>query len=160
MNNTLKDLRRECGLTQAEASQITDIPLRTYINYENDPSKVGSLKYNYILDKLNELYPVDEDHGILDHEYIVQRCTDVLSDYPGKYCILFGSYAKGEAKETSDVDLLVVSDVKGIKFYEMTERLRETLNKRVDVLDLNQLKDNLDLVNEILRDGIRIYEQQ
>ncbi|SMC63687.1 hypothetical protein SAMN06296952_2059 [Oscillospiraceae bacterium] len=156
----IKDLRTRRKLTQQQVADLVGISVRSYKSYENDPSKVGSLKYNYILDKLNELYPVDEDHGILDHEYIVQRCTDVLSDYPVKYCILFGSYAKGEAKETSDVDLLVVSDVKGIKFYEMTERLRETLNKRVDVLDLNQLKDNLDLVNEILRDGIRIYEQQ
>ena len=45
MNNTLKELRKKCGLTQAEASQITDIPLRTYINYENDSSKAGSIKY-------------------------------------------------------------------------------------------------------------------
>lgn len=156
----IKDLRTGKKLTQQQVADLLGISVRSYKSYENDPAKVGSLKYNYILDKLKEICPIDEDHGILDHEYIVQRCSDVLSDYPVKYCILFGSYAKGDAKETSDVDLLIVSDVKGIKFYEMTERLRETLNKRVDVLDLNQLKDNLDLVNEILRDGIRIYEQQ
>lgn len=29
--------------------------------------------------------------------------------------------------------------------------------KKVDVLDINQLKENMDLLNEILRDGIKIY---
>jgi len=156
----IKDLRTSRKLTQQQVADLVGISIRSYKSYENDPTKIGSLKYKYILDKLMELYPVDEDHGVLDLEYITERCSTVLSDYPVEYCILFGSYAKGEARETSDVDLLVVSDVKGIKFFEMTERLREALNKRVDVLDLNQLKDNLELTNEILRDGIRIYEQQ
>ena len=29
--------------------------------------------------------------------------------------------------------------------------------KKVDVLDINHLKENMDLLNEILRDGIKIY---
>ena len=45
MENTIKQMRKRCGLTQIEASQITDIPLRTYINYENDPSKAGTIKW-------------------------------------------------------------------------------------------------------------------
>lgn len=156
----IKDLRTRKKLTQQQVADLVGISIRSYKSYENDPAKVGSIKYKYIMDKLKDLYPVDEDHGLLDLEYITERCSAVLCDYPVQYCILFGSYAKGVARETSDVDLLVVSDVKGIKFFEMTERLREALNKRVDILDLNQLKDNLELTNEILRDGIRIYEQQ
>lgn len=61
--------------------------------------------------------------------------------------------------ETSDVDLLVSSDVKGLKFYGMVEKLRTSLHKKIDVLSLEQLKDNLELTNEILKDGIRIYGQ-
>ena len=76
------------------------------------------------------------------------------------YCILFGSYAKGNAGDSSDVDLLISSDVKGLKFFGMVEKLRETLHKRVDVLDLDQLKNNLELTDEILKDGIRIYAQR
>ena len=40
------------------------------------------------------------------------------------YCVLFGSYAKGKAKETSDVDLLISADIKGLKFYGMVENLK------------------------------------
>ena len=88
---------------------------------------------------------------------IEEKCKEVLSEYPVLYCILFGSYSKGKAVETSDVDLLISSEVKGLKFYGMVEKLRTALHKKVDVLSLEQLKDNLELTDEILKNGIRIY---
>ena len=74
-----------------------------------------------------------------------------------KYCILFGSYAKGKETPTSDVDLLISANIKGLKFYGLVEELRVALHKKVDVLDMNQLKNNLELTEEILKDGIKIY---
>ncbi len=153
----VKELRTEKKLTQQQAAEILGISLRSYKSYENDADKVGTLKYNYILDKLNAINPIDEEHGILDLEYIKEKCGGVFSEYPVHYCVLFGSYAKGKAVETSDIDLLVSSDVKGLKFYGMVEKLRTSLHKKVDVLSLEQLKDNLELTDEILKDGIRIY---
>ena len=44
-----------------------------------------------------------------------------------------------------------------MRFYEMVEELREGLKKKVDALNLDQLRDNLELLNEILKDGIKIY---
>lgn len=73
------------------------------------------------------------------------------------FCYLFGSYAKSKAKPTSDVDLLISSNVKGLKFYGMVEEIRSVLHKKVDILDIAQLKDNLELTQEILKDGIKIY---
>ena len=66
-------------------------------------------------------------------------------------------YAKGTATETSDVDLLVSGDISGLRFYELVERLRQVLHKRVDVLDLKQILNNEALANEILKEGIKIY---
>ena len=73
------------------------------------------------------------------------------------YCYLFGSYAKGKATETSDVDLLVAMPVDGMKFFELIELLREQLKKKIDLLDIAQLDNNSALVQEILKDGIKIY---
>ena len=73
------------------------------------------------------------------------------------FCYLFGSYAKGKATPVSDVDLLISSDVKGLKFYGLVEEIRTALHKKVDVLDMNQLKDNIELTEEIFKDGIKIY---
>ena len=153
----IKRLRTEKKLTQKQAAEILGISLRSYKSYENDNDKVGTLKYNYIIDRLGAINRIDEEHGILDLDFIKEKCNDVFSEYPVHYCILFGSYSKGKAVETSDVDLLVSSDVKGLKFYGMVEKLRTALHKKVDVLSLDQLKENLELTDEILKDGIRIY---
>ena len=47
--------------------------------------------------------------------------------------------------------------VDGLKFFELLERLREGLKKKVDLLDTAQLRNNEALVQEILKDGIKIY---
>ncbi len=155
--STIKDLRIEKKMTQLQVAEIVGISLRSYKSYENDEDKTGTLKYNYILDKLKSINPIDEEHGILDLEFIKEKCSSVFHEYSVHYCVLFGSYAKGKAKETSDVDLLISADIKGLKFYGMVENLRNVLHKKVDVLTLDQLRDNLELTGEILKDGIRIY---
>ena len=110
-----------------------------------------------MLNKLSEINPIDEEHGLLSIADIKQKCADVFSRYAIHFCYLFGSYAKEVATPTSDVDLLISSDVRGLKFYGLVEELRTTLHKKVDALDINQLNDNLDLTKEILKDGIKIY---
>ncbi len=160
METTIKELRTACGLTQAETSALTGIPLRTYKMYENDPSRKGTIKYNYILQKLEEYSLIDENHGLLSTDDIIEACSEVFEDYDVQYCYLFGSYAKGTATETSDVDLLVSTKETGLKFYGLTERLREQLRKKVDLISLDQLNDNPELLNDILKDGEKIYEQR
>ena len=81
----------------------------------------------------------------------------MFEKYDVNFCYLFGSYAKEKAKPTSDVDLLISVNVKGLKFYGLVEELRTALHKKVDVLDINQLKNNMELIQEILKDGIKIY---
>lgn len=44
-----------------------------------------------------------------------------------------------------------------MKFFGLVETLREQLRKKVDVLDMAQLNNNMALVQEILKDGIKIY---
>lgn len=155
--NILRDLRIEKNLTQKQVAELVGISLRSYITYENDESKVGTIKYNYIVERLSEINPINEEHGIVNVEYIKDKCSPVLDKYRAEYCYLFGSYAKGKATEKSDVDLLISVDIKGIKFFGLVEELRVALHKKVDVLDINQLNNNTDLVKEILRDGVKIY---
>ena len=87
----------------------------------------------------------------------LSTCNNVFKEYNVEYAYLFGSYAKGVATETSDVDLLVSMPVNGLAFYELIETLREGLKKKVDLLDIAQLNNNPKLVQEILRDGVKIY---
>lgn len=155
--NGLKELRIEKKMTQREVADLVGISLRSYKSYENDENKRDTLKYRYIMEQLEKINFIDEEHGLLTVDDITRKCSEVFTRYDVKFCYLFGSYAKGKETPSSDVDLLISADVKGIKFYGLAEELRETLSKKVDLLDINQLKDNLPLMEEILKDGIKIY---
>ena len=153
----LKDLRQEKKMTQQEVADLAGISLRSYKTYENDETKSDSIKYKYLMEQLTKVNFIDEEHGLLDVDDIKRKCTKVLEQYDVNFCYLFGSYAKGKETPTSDVDLLISANIKGLKFYGLVEELRTVLHKKVDVLDMNQLKENLELTEEILKDGVKIY---
>ena len=153
----LKSIRLDKKLTQQQAAGIVGISLRSYKSYENDLDKRGNLKYNYIYEKLSQINPIDEEHGIVDLEYISRKCSEIFDKYKINFCYLFGSYAKGKAKDDSDVDLLISTEIKGLKFYGLVEEIRNSLHKKVDVIEVAGLKDNVELLEEILKDGIKIY---
>ena len=153
----LKELRKSKHLTQQEAAFRIGVSLRSYISYENEETKKGSPKYRFLLQELEKLTPIDEEHGVLERDELINICSEILSEYDVDYCYLFGSYAKGKASGSSDVDLLISAKVTGLKYYELVERLREALHKKVDMLDTKQLLKNETLLNEVLKEGIRIY---
>lgn len=74
------------------------------------------------------------------------------------YCALFGSYARGEADETSDIDLLVrFSKPIGWKFYGIAEDLQNGLGKKVDLATEKML--NKYIRESVLQDLKVIYEE-
>lgn len=153
----LKEIRKEKKLTQQQASNYLGISLRSYKSYENESDKKDSKKYFYLKEELSKYDLIDEEHGILNVDVIKEKCKTVFRNYDVEYCILFGSYSKSVATPTSDVDLLISTSVSGLRFYSLVEDLRTTLKKKVDVLNVSQLKNNYELTCEILKDGIKIY---
>ena len=100
----LKTLRIEKKMTQQQVADLVGISLRSYKAYENEPEKADTIKYKYIIDMLKKTNVIDEEHGILETEDIIKKCTNVFEKYDVNYCYLFGSYAKGKATAVSDVD--------------------------------------------------------
>lgn len=154
---TLRELRKQKKMTQVECAKYLGIPVRTYQNYETDQSKSSSMKYAFMIQKLEQYGFIDETHGVLSVQQIKDICNDIFIDFDIEYCYLFGSYAKGKATETSDVDLLISTPISGMRFFDMIEIIRERLKKKVDILNREQLNNNPDLINEILKDGVKIY---
>ena len=76
-----------------------------------------------------------------------------------KKAILFGSYVKGLAEKNSDVDLLLDSGLKGLKFVGLIEDVRTVLDKDVDVFDKTHISENSRISSEIAKDGVIIYEE-
>ena len=153
----IRQMRKEKGLTQSKCAEYLHIPLRTYKRYESDESKIPWIKYQYMTDRLNDYGLIDEEHGILTIGQIQEICSELFSSNSVEFGYLFGSYARGTATETSDIDLIVSMPINGLKFFELTELLREHLHKKVDLFDVAQLKNNPLLVLEILKDGVKIY---
>ncbi len=153
----LKELRISKNLTQKEAAIYIGISLRSYKQYENDSDKINTIKYKYIYEMIGRLGYIDEEHGILKIQDIKQIVKEVFDIYPVEYCYLFGSYSTNEARETSDVDLLVSTKITGMDFYGLAETLREKLHKKVDLLNIEQLNNNPTLIDEVLKKGIKIY---
>lgn len=94
MQMTLKELRKQKKLAQAECASFLGVPLRTYQGYETDAQKSTSIKYLYMIQKLEQYGYVYENHSILDIQTIKEICNDILTVYNVDYCYLFGSYAK------------------------------------------------------------------
>ena len=153
----LKDIRKEKNITQEQAASILGITRRTYIKYEQDINFQNTKKGQIYTELLSRYGYIDEEHGILDIETIKKKCNNVFSNYDIKYCYLFGSYAKGEENEKSDIDLLISMPLDGLKFFFFLLVLREELKKKVDLLDARHLGENPELLENILKEGIKIY---
>ena len=72
---------------------------------------------------------------------------------------MFGSYGKGSANVSSDVDLLVDSGLKGLKFVRLIEALRAALDKKMDVFDVSHVEKGTEIDREIAETGGVIYEK-
>lgn len=93
------------------------------------------------------------------HE-LQDRLTPIFQQYQVREAILFGSYAKGTATSKSDIDLLVDSGLKGLKFVGLLETVRGALGyKDVDLFDVRHIDKNSPIDREIAETGVTIYEQ-
>ena len=156
----LKDIRKQYGLTQKEAANIAGVPLRTYVRYEKDEAYGNVLIRHGIINKINDRCEITERKGILTIKQISSAINEVIKDeYSDSIdlCYLFGSYAKGYATETSDVDLCVSTTLTGLNFVGLSESIRSKLHKKIDLVRLSSLNNNLPLLKEIMKDGIKIY---
>ena len=88
------------------------------------------------------------------------KLSDYFSDKPIKRAYLFGSYARDEAKNESDLDILVELDYNepiGMKFFGYQADLEDLLNIKVDLLTTDGLSKYIKPF--IDRDKILIYER-
>ena len=83
--------------------------------------------------------------------------TPVFVKYDIKQAVLFGSFAKGCANENSDVDLLVDSRLKGLRFVGFTEAVRQAVDRPVDVIDVSHIEKGSRIDKEIRLTGVTIY---
>jgi len=67
---------------------------------------------------------------------------------------VFGSYARGEQKETSDVDILVeIERPVGLRFFELWDYLEKLLGCNVDLVRAKLLREEIrdDILKEVVQ---------
>lgn len=68
-------------------------------------------------------------------ETLQQAMPELTRDFPLTRLALFGSYARGEQTEGSDVDILVeVDPAIGLRFVDLAERIESLLGLHADVV--------------------------
>ena len=146
---SIRELRILKGLTQEEAANIVGLSLRTFQNYEYGISNRDKFKINHILKMLEEYERVTLNKGILTLDEIRDIISNIVKDKGVSFVYLFGSYATNTQTESSDVDLLISSEVKGLEFLGLMDELKNALHKNVDLVRIDDLKNNFDFLNEI-----------
>lgn len=155
--NILKQKRKILGLTQIQAANACGVSRRTYQTYEetNNPNTT----YDELVKKLDEMGILDGTNYISNIKHIKFACRQLFKEkYPEvKSAYLFGSYARGEATGSSDIDILVVCPPMGMKFYGIASELEERLHKQIDLHTHRQLMQDEKLLERVLKEGIKIY---
>ena len=87
---------------------------------------------------------------------IANLIKPIVRKYGVKEIYLFGSYARGDADEDSDLDFLVFGgeNFKLTMIFAFAEELRETLKKNVDVFEINEINKDSDFYNTIMRERL------
>ena len=110
-----------------------------------------------MLNEFEKMLLVDEMHGILTIEKIQNICNEVFNTSSIRYCYLFGDYAKKCANEKSPVKLLISSRLTGPVYFNMIETIQKKIVKKTEIYIVDRLLYNKELIDEILKNGIKIY---
>lgn len=86
----------------------------------------------------------------------IGEIVSILSKYDADRIYLFGSYATGEIREDSDIDLAVEGMAEDVFFKAFGEILLQ-INRDVDLIDLSDAKRTLR--SRIEREGRVIHEK-
>lgn len=97
----------------------------------------GNLVYYY----LNQSYPLYNElkNIIFKTSGVPKILRDVLVKFPGiTQAFIYGSFAKGEEKEGSDIDLLIIGKVNEDKLIEELNNLEGKLQREINYTIYNQ----------------------
>lgn len=157
---TLLETRKQFNLSQQKVAAFLGVPLRTYVRYEKDDNYGDNLKRKMMIESITNEFLITEDRGLLSIDQIRDSLKHLFdTKYDGKidFCYLFGSYAKGYQTEKSDVDLCVSTSLTGLDFVGLSEDIRNVLYKKIDLIRFNTLNNNLELIAEIMKSGIKLF---
>jgi predicted nucleotidyltransferase len=96
--------------------------------------------------------------SIYERESIRRIVKPIAEKYRIQNVYMFGSYARGEATYSSDLDFLVYGgeQFKRTMIFAFAEELRKALEKNVDVFEINEINENSDFYHTIMRERVLV----
>ena len=105
--------------------------------------------------------------------YSIEELKQIITPIARKYHIpavyLFGSYARGDATEDSDVDVLIQREgsiIRGLMIGELYGDLEQSLMKNIDLVTEESLRDKAErerspwFIRNVFQERIQIYERE
>ena len=94
-------------------------------------------------------------------EEIKQILNELLKDQPVYQVILFGSYAKKEATNESDIDLIIDTnaELKGFALLKLICKIQERMQKEIDGFEKYEIMEDSKIDEDIKETGVVVYEK-
>lgn len=102
------------------------------------------------------------EQPILNINEIKAKLFPIFESAPVYRAILFGSYAKGNPSDKSDIDIVIDSkgELLNLDFYGVLEDITTQLGKRVDLFEITEIKNNSAIQSAIEGEGIVLYDRE
>ena len=96
--------------------------------------------------------------SVFTMEQIAAAVKPLADKYRVKEIYLFGSYARGEADENSDLDFLVFGGemFRRTMIFALAEELREVLKKNVDVYEIAEINPDSNFYQTIMKEKVLV----
>ena len=96
--------------------------------------------------------------AVLSLNRIKEIVKPIASKYQVKEIYLFGSYARGEATDESDLDFLVFGgeNFKLTMIFSLAEELREAFQKNVDVFEIHEVNQHSVFYDTIMKERLLV----
>jgi len=88
---------------------------------------------------------------------LIKHKEEIRKKYGVRILGIFGSYARGEQKKVSDIDILVkIESPIGLKFFELWDDLEAILGVKIDLLTVKTVKQKPLLWESIKEDLVYV----
>lgn len=97
-----------------------------------------------------------------EHIYTIEKIKDIVVPIANKYSVqaiyLFGSYARGDANENSDLDFLVLGgdEFKLTNIFSLAEDLRVAFQRQVDVFEISEINADSAFYSNIMNERLHV----
>ena len=94
----------------------------------------------------------------MEKDEIIKIIKELLIRYHASCAVLFGSWARGEETEESDIDLIIIG---GERFHpsdvlDLAEDLRILTGRNADVFEIREIDTDTDFYRTVMAEGEKI----